>query len=315
VRPQIRYHRPSSLAGACDLLQELGGDASVLAGGTDLLVDLRRGAIRSGHLVSLGALQELGEIWVREDRLAIGALVTPAALEASEAVRSRRPELLDVAGVFGTPQVRNRATVGGNLCTAASCGDLAPLLLVLGARLGIQGPQDRRDLPLEAFFQDHRKTPLAAGEILVEVSVPVRASGDGGAYEAFGSRKANFITVAGVAAFLHLKDEVCLEARIALGAVSPTPILVPAARERLVGGPMDDASIRATARAARAAAAPISDVRGSSAHRAELVEVLCRRTLEKARTRALAGAVGDPPAEGEGNGGPEGGEGWGEGAP
>ena len=292
VHPQTRYHRPGSVGEACDLLRELGPDASVLAGGTDVLVDVKRGSSRPAHLVSLSALEELKRIVLTGEDLRIGALVTPAALEASGEVPSARPELLDAVRVFGTPQVRNRATVGGNLCTAASCGDLAPILMALGAGVGIQGPDGRRDLSLADFFQDHRKTRLREGEILVEIVVPVRAPGEGVAYDAFGLRAANFITVASVAAALHMRDGLCRGARVALGAVAPTPLLVPSAQERLLGSRLDEDRIREASLAAREAAAPVSDVRGSSRHRSELVEVLCRRVLEKARDRAVGKSDG-----------------------
>jgi carbon-monoxide dehydrogenase medium subunit len=294
---------------ACELLRQLGPEASVLAGGTDVLVDIKRGSNRPAHLVSLSGLEDLKRIVLEGDELRIGALVTPAALEASREIRSVRPELLDAVGVFGTPQVRHRATVGGNLCTAASCGDLAPLLMVLGAEVSIQGLDGRRVLSLEEFFQDHRKTRLGEDEILVEVKVPVRASGDGAGYEAFGLRAANFITVAGVAASLRIGEGVCRGARLALGAVAPTPLPVPAAQEWLLGRRLDGECIRGAARAARDAAAPISDIRGSSQHRSELVEVLCRRVLEKAWDRAVGTSDGlTAPGAGEGAGGGAGGD-------
>jgi carbon-monoxide dehydrogenase medium subunit len=238
------------------------------------------------HLVSLANLEELQDIASGSGELRIGALITPALLEASEHVRSARPELLDAVEVFGTPQVRHRATIGGNLCSAASCGDLAPLLVALGARAILAVPEKRREVPLEEFFSDHRRTVLEPGQILVEIVVPAKTSGEGAAYRAFGLRAANFITVAGVAAFLRLEDGLCKAARIALGAVAPTPLLVPGVEERLVGRPLDDATITAAALAAREAAAPISDVRGSAEHRRELVEALCVQALGTAVERA-----------------------------
>jgi len=265
---------------------ELGPEALVLAGGTDVLVDLRRGSKKPRHLVSLLELDELKGIAVEDGELRIGSLVTPARLEGSEMVRSSRPELLDVVGVFGSPQVRNRATVGGNLCTAASCGDVAPLLVVLGTRVVLAGPGGRRELPLEEFFSDHRTTRMEPGEILVEVVVRPRSSGEGAAYRTFGLRAENFITVAGVAAFLQLEEGMCTRARIALGAVAPTPLPVSAATERLVGGPIDEPAVRGAATAAREAATPISDLRGSDQHRRELVEALCERALYAALERA-----------------------------
>jgi CO/xanthine dehydrogenase FAD-binding subunit len=288
VDPSFEYHRPVSLSEACALLSKLGREALPLAGGTDVIVDLRRGLKRPRHLVSLSDLEELRQIVVEDGELRIGASITPAQLEASDLVASARPELLDAVGAFGTPQVRNRATIGGNLCSAASCGDLAPLLVALGARAVVAGPKRRRELPLEEFFGDHRRTALEPGEILVEVTVPAKSSGEGAAYRAFGLRAANYITVAGVATVVRLEKGVCRQARIALGAVAPTPSLVPSAVECLVGRPMDEASIRGAARAAREAAAPISDVRGSAEHRRELVEALCVRALRAAGERAGA---------------------------
>ena len=286
MNPPLEYHRPAALSEACDLLLKLGPEAQVLAGGTDVLVDLRRGSNRPHHLVSLSDLDELKGIASGDGELRIGALVTPAELEGSELVRSVRPELLDVVGVFGSPQVRNRATIGGNLCTAASCGDLAPLLMVLGSRIGLRGPTGHREIPLHDFFGDHRSSGLAAGEILVEVVVPATMRGEGAAYRTFGLRAENFITVAGVAAFIRLDEGVCREARIALGAVAPTPVLVPEAEARLVDEAIDETTIREAALAARAAAMPISDVRGSTDHRRELVEALCKRSLHASLRRA-----------------------------
>jgi len=286
VDPSFEYRRPASLSEACALLSKLGTEALPLAGGTDVIVDLRRGAKRPRHLVSLSGLEELQRIVVERGELRIGASITPARLEASEVVGSARPELLDAVGVFGTPQVRNRATIGGNLCSAASCGDLAPLLVALSARAVVAGLEKSRELPLEEFYGDHRETVLEPGEILVEVVVPTKSPGEGAAYQAFGLRAANYITVAGVAAYVRLEKGVCRQARITLGAVAPTPLLVPEAAEQLVGSPLDKAAIGEAARAARAAAAPISDVRGSAEHRRELVEAMCVRALHAAEGRA-----------------------------
>jgi carbon-monoxide dehydrogenase medium subunit len=283
----LEYHRPSSLSAACRLLRGFGEEGLPLAGGTDVLVDLRRGTKAPRHVVSLSDVHELKGIRIDDGKIRIGSLVTPFELEGSEAVAEARPELLDVVTAFGTPQVRYRATIGGNLCTAASCGDMAPLLMALCARVVLAGPEGRREISLESFFKHHRETGLRPGEILAEVILPVRAPGDGAAYKAFGRRAANFITVAGVAALVEMQDGACAKARIALGAVFPTPLLVQEAEVALVGSDLDDESIAEAAKAARAAAAPISDVRGSAEHRLELVEVLTGRALRAAKGRAL----------------------------
>lgn len=286
VNPRLEYHRPATVTEACRLLLDLGPEALPLAGGTDVVVDLRRGSKRPRHLVSLADLDDLSELAAVGDELHLGSMVTPDRMEGSALLRALRPELLDVVEVFGSPQIRRRATVGGNLCTAASCGDLAPLLMVLGARLEVEGEEGRREMPLSGLFSDHRSTRLSPGEILVKVILPVRRPGEGAAYRTFGLRAENFITVAGVAVSLQVEEGACSEARVALGAVAPTPVLVPEAEERLVGGTLEEVEIGEAARAARSAAAPITDLRASAEHRRELVEVLCTRALLAARERA-----------------------------
>jgi carbon-monoxide dehydrogenase medium subunit len=285
----VEYHRPGSVIEACRLLQDLHPDGLLLAGGTDVMVDLRRGTKTPSHLISLADLQELRGVRLEEETLTIGALVTPAQLEASAEVQAARPELLDAVGVFGTPQVRNRATVGGNLCTAASCADFAPLLLALSARIIIAAPEGNREVLGDEFFGNHRKTILAGGHVLAEILVPVRKPGEGAAYEAFGLRATNFISVASAAARLRFEGAVCSEASLALGAVAPTPVLVGGARDLLVGSRAEEEDLAAAAVAAAEASAPISDIRGSAVHRRELVEELSLRVLRKARGRAREG--------------------------
>jgi carbon-monoxide dehydrogenase medium subunit len=158
--------------------------------------------------------------------------------------------------------------------------------MALGARVVVEGLEERRVLSLEEFFGEHRKTVLEPGHILSEVMVSTGSPGEGAAYEAFGLRATNFITVAGVAAFLRVEEGLCTRARIALGAVAPTPLLTSTAQDALVGGPLDDKSMKKAASLARQAAAPISDIRGSADHRRELVEELCFKALEAARERA-----------------------------
>ncbi|MBT8398079.1 MAG: xanthine dehydrogenase family protein subunit M [Gemmatimonadetes bacterium] len=286
VGRSVEYHRPSSLAEACELLHQLGDAAIPLAGGTDVVVDLRRGTKAPKHLVSLADLSALRGISLSDGALTVGALVTPTQLETSQEVASTRPEFLDAVGVFGTPQVRNRATVGGNLCTAASCADLSPLLLVLNARVTVATPTGSREVPLEEFFGDHRSTVLEPGHLVSAVSVPSRAPGEGAAYEAFGLRAANSITVAGAAAYLRMEEGLCTGARVALGAVSPCPLLVPGVEEVLVGTEAGDPNLERAALAAADAAEPLSDIRGTAAHRRELVERLTVRAFQVARGRA-----------------------------
>lgn len=280
------YHRPASLEEACSLLAELGPEALALAGGTDIVPDIRRGAKRPQHLVSLRDLSELRGIRIEGEEIRIGALSTVAEIRAADPLEVVRPELLEAIEVFASPQIRSRATIGGNLCTAASCSDLVPLLMAVGSRVQVVGPDGERDISLEDFFEDVRVTALGPGEIVVDVVVPVRKSGEGACYETFGLRAAAFITVAGVAAAVKVDGETCRSARVVLSAVAPTPVLVPKAGEILIESSLEDAALAAAGRAAREAARPISDIRGSAEHRRELVEVLTVRALHIAGDRA-----------------------------
>ena len=250
------------------------------------MVDLRRGSSKPRHLVSLAGLNELRRILVDDGELRIGALVTPSQIEASADVLSTRPELMDAVAVFGTPQVRRRATLGGNLCTAASCGDLAPLLMALGTRVVVATPGGPSDISLLEFFGDHRKTVLEPGHLLAEVIIPARVPGEGAAYKAFGLRATNFITVAGAAAYLEVREGRCTNARMALGAVAPTPVLVQDAAKGLVGTELLDEDLASAGLEAGKEATPISDIRGSAEHRREVVVQLCVRALHAARERA-----------------------------
>ncbi|MHC5011136.1 MAG: FAD binding domain-containing protein [Planctomycetota bacterium] len=282
----LAYHRPASLDEARAMLQQFGRDALLLAGGTDVIPDLERGLKTARHVVSLRDLDALRGIRVVDGFVRIGALVTPTEIARSDVIASRRPELGDAVGVFGSPQVRNRATVGGNLCSAASCGDLPPLLIALDARVRLIGEDGEREVALETFFTGARQTQLGPGEILVDVLVPVRSPGEGACYEVFGRRGAAFISVAGVAAFVEVEDGVCRRARVVVGAVAETPLFVPAAGEALEGRSLEDAAIAAAAEIARDAARPITDVRGSSDYRREVLAVLATRALRTARERS-----------------------------
>lgn len=285
----LEYHRPASLEEACMLLQQLGAEAMPLAGGTDVIPDLGRGLKTARHVVSLRDLDELRGIRVESGVLRIGALATPAQIAAADEVSAWRPELLDAVRVFGTPQVRNRATLGGNLCSAASCGDLPPMLIALGAQARLLGPDGERAVALEEFFVGARETRLEPAEVLVDVVVPVRKPREGACYEVFGRRGAGFITVAGVAACVRLGEaDLCESARVVLGAVAETPLYVPEAGARLEGRTLDDDALAAAAECARVASRPICDVRGSAEHRADVLEVLATRALRAARERARA---------------------------
>ncbi|MHC4127727.1 MAG: FAD binding domain-containing protein [Planctomycetota bacterium] len=285
--PAVELHEPGTLAEAAALLDQYAPDARLLAGGTDVLVDLKTSRTTTGHLISLQGIDELRGIAETESGLEIGALTTIAELDRAPAVAQRYPIIRDATTRMAAPQVRNAATVGGNLAGAVPCADLPPVLLVCGASVVLWSPAGRRTVALGDLLVGPRQTCLRPDELLEKVLVPAPARGHGCAYARFALRDGNAIAVAAVAAGLLLEEDGTVrEARIALGAVSPTPKLVEAAAAALAGRALDDEAVAGAAEAAMAAAEPISDVRGSAEYRRRLVGTLTGRAVAAAAQRA-----------------------------
>jgi aerobic carbon-monoxide dehydrogenase medium subunit len=278
---------PNSLAECLPLLAARGGTAKLVAGGTDLLPQLKNGLLRPAWVIDLSGVAELRTLAPDDGRgFRIGAAVTARELELDARVRASYPALAESGAMVGSVQVRNLATVGGNLCNAAPSADMAPPLVALDAEAVIAGPGGRRRVPLGAFFLGVRKTVLAPDELLVELTVPAPGPRSGGCYQRHTPRRELDIAVVGVASQLTLANGVCAKARIALAAVAPTPVRATAAEEALVGQPVTPAQIERAATLAVESARPISDQRGSAEFRRHLVRVLTRRTLTTALARA-----------------------------
>jgi carbon-monoxide dehydrogenase medium subunit len=284
------YHRPATLKAATGLLARWDGRARLLAGGTDLLVRLRSGALAVDHVVDIKQIPETTRITFDARRgLTFGAAVACADLCADRDAARRYPALTEAAGLIGGAAIQSRATIGGNLCNAAPSADSAPALIVLDARCLIAGPAGRRWVAAADFCTAPGRTALAAGELLVAIRVPLPPPRSGAAYERFIPRGEMDIAVAGAAAWLALERGLIGDARISLAAVAPTPLAAVAAAAALAGKPAGDDAFTLAAAAAREAARPITDVRGSAEQRLHLVEVLVRRVLERAAERAAAG--------------------------
>jgi CO/xanthine dehydrogenase FAD-binding subunit len=278
---------PGSVDECVRLLTERGPEAKLVAGGTDLLPQLKNGLLKPACVVDLsgvGPLQSLQQL--DGGGLKIGAAVTARALERDPGVRTRYPALAESAALVGSVQIRNLATVGGNLCNAAPSADMAPPLVALDAEALIAGPRGTRRVPLVSFFTGVRSTVLAPDELLVELVVPSPGPRSGGHYLRHTPRRELDIAVVGVASQLTLRDGVCARARIALAAVAPTPVRATAAEQSLEGQPVTPERIERAAALAVDAARPISDQRGSADFRRHLVRVLTRRTLTRALERA-----------------------------
>jgi carbon-monoxide dehydrogenase medium subunit len=280
---------PDSVEECIRILSERGTGTKLVAGGTDLIPQLRNALLRPACVVDLSGVPELRRI---EDAdgggLRIGSAVTARALELDPRVRSRYPSLAESAALVGSIQVRNLATLGGNLCNAAPSADMAPPLLALDAAAVIAGPGGRRTVPVASFFRGVRQTALAPGELLVELVLQPPPPRSGGTYLRHTPRRELDIAVVGVASQLTLSNGTCARARIALAAVAPTPVRATAAEQALEGQAVTPALIERAADLARAAARPIDDQRGSAEFRRHLVGVLARRTLETALARAAA---------------------------
>ncbi len=262
-----------------------------MAGGSDLLVDLKQGKRRPEDVVSLARVPELRSIDLEEDRLSIGAAVTHARLAGSPLLDSHAPAICEAARTIATEQIRNTATVGGNLCTAASCSDTAPVLIALEAGLELVSRGKTRTLPLGEFFLFHKQTALRQEEVLARILVPLPAPGSGAAYRKFGLREAASVAVASVAARVRIEEGVCADARVVLGAVAPTPRIARRAAELLVGRSVGElgaggAILGEVGRAAMDESEPIDDLRGSAAYRRHLVRTLTERAVRGAIERA-----------------------------
>jgi carbon-monoxide dehydrogenase medium subunit len=269
------------------MLAERGPEAKLVAGGTDLLPQLKNGQLKPACVVDLSGVERLRSLEAADGGgLRIGAAVTARTLEQDGGVRARYPALAESGALVGSVQIRNLATVGGNLCNAAPSADMAPPLLALDAEAVIAGPRGTRRTPLAAFFTGVRRTVLAPDELLIELVVPAPGPRSGGHYLRHTPRRELDIAVVGVASQLTLTDGVCARARIALAAVAPTPVRATAAEQALEGQPVTAERIARAASLAAEAARPISDQRGSADFRRHLVRVLTRRTLTRALERA-----------------------------
>ena len=288
---RFSYVAPQSLDEAVSLLKERGDGVKLLAGGTDLLVQMKEAGLHPSTVISLHALPELRGIEFDEAQgLRIGASADMATIDSFPAVRERYTGLADGAGVVGSVQTRNMATLGGNVANAAPSADTVPPLIVLEAVVEVVGPGGARELLVGELASGAGKTVLAPGEIVVAVRVPTPPERTGSVYQRHTPRKSMDIAAVGVAIRLTLASDssTIREARIALGSVAATVIRAPQAEELLVGQePSEDAFARA-AELAQEAAKPISDVRGSAEFRRYLVGVMTKRCLAIAAERAQA---------------------------
>lgn len=281
------YFAPRRLGDAVSLLRRYGKKASLLAGGTDLMLRIERRAVSPRVVVDLKQIRGLNGILANGKGLRIGALTLMEEIASSRSIQRRCRILAESAGVVGSIQTRNRATLGGNLCNASPAADTPPALIALAARARIAGGRRAREVPIENFFAGPGKTCLRSSELLKEIFIPFPAQGSGGSFHRC-TRTAMDIAVVNCAVFLSLdsRREIIKDIRIALGAVAPTPLRVHEAEEALRGKRGAAQEIEEAGEIAGTRASPIDDVRSSARYRREMVRVLTRRAVSDALRQA-----------------------------
>ena len=281
MRPLIgfNYKRVKTLEEAWGAAVRYPGEARYLAGGTDLLVQLKKGTIRTPLLISLKGVRHLNGVTLTGDSVHIGPLTAVGDLIRSEALKSKNPLLLLAAVQMGSRQIRNMATVGGNLCNSSPAGDLSTALLCLDTEVKIEGPGGARMEKLVDFFKGPGRTSLQPSEILTGILVPSTDKDWHWSYQKLGARRAMEIGIVNVALGLNIERDMCREARIALGSVAPTPIRCRKAEKRMEGKRFSPELIEEVAEVTVRESDPIDDLRASGAYRREMVINLVRRGL------------------------------------
>jgi carbon-monoxide dehydrogenase medium subunit len=279
---------PENLDDCLRLLAHGDPETKLLAGGTDLLPQMKNSVVMPKRVIDLSGVARVKILECDAKGLRIGAAVPARQLEQDPRVRDGYAAVAESAALLGSVQVRNLATVGGNICNAAPSADMAPPLVALEAEAVIAGPKGERCLPLSDFFTGVRKTVVGPDELLVEIFVPAPGPHSGGCYIRHTPRRELDIAVVGVASQVTIADGVCAKARISLAAVAPTPVRATTAEAALEGKPLTPELIERAADLAAQAAKPISDQRGSADFRRHLVRILTRRTLTTALARAGA---------------------------
>ena len=285
----IDYEKPQTVSEAVGILSANGGQAQVLAGGTDILIQLRTNRKLPDILVDVKDIPELNELsYDSGSGLTLGAAVPCYKIYNDAAIAAAYPALVDAARIIGGIQIQGRASVGGNLCNAAPSGDTIPALIALNATCNMAGGNGNRQVAVEDFCTGPGRSVLQAGEILVSFSIPAPAAHSGARYIRFIPRNEMDIAVAGAGVSVNLSDDggTIQSARVSLASVAPTPLFVREAGEALAGQAVSDEAIRRASNLARDAAVPITDMRGTIEFRQHLCEVLTRRALNTAIERA-----------------------------
>jgi carbon-monoxide dehydrogenase medium subunit len=280
---QSKYFAPKSIKEAVSLLSEYTDKSKIIAGGTDLLTQMKSRVVLPDFLISIGGICDLDYINYDEvDGLRVGALTAIASIESSSIIQSKFGILAQAASMLGTPVIRSRATIGGNLCNAAPSADIAPALMVLGARVKIAGVDGEEVIPIEGFFTGPGQTIVKHDQVLTEIQIPNLPLQSGGTYLKQTRRQGADLAVVGVAALVTMEGAILKDVKIALGAVAPTPIHAKKAEEILKGKKLDGKLLEESSQSASGESSPIDDTRSSADYRKRLVATLVKRAVRQA---------------------------------
>lgn len=282
----IRIHSPQTVGEALKLLVDLK-NVRILAGGTDILVDLKQELTEASDLISLKNIQELKGIEKKGKIIRIGAFSTPLEIHSNSLIRQHFPALAEAARSMASAQIRSLATIGGNIASAVPSADLPPSLIAADATAELRCVKSAREIPLLEFFTGPRETVCRKEELLVSIRIPLPPPNTGISYKKFTLREANALAVASAASRLTLKNKRMEKVTVVLGAVAPTPVLAQKTAGFLQGKTPTQEIFGEAAALAVEESKPISDIRGSAWFRKELIEVLTRRSLTEALERAL----------------------------
>jgi carbon-monoxide dehydrogenase medium subunit len=284
---EIKYSAPPTIDEAVAAMLAAKGTGRVLAGGTDLLVQMKSGVAKPGVIVDVKKIAEMTSI---EDKgggsFRIGAAVSGARIGENAALKKAWPGVVEAINLIGSKQIQGRASPGGNLCNASPAADSVPALIAAGAMVTVQGPKGRREVAVEKIQIAPGRTSLEPGELVVSFTLPARPAGSSDAYLRLIPRTEMDIAVVGCGVNLSIKDGTVTAARVGLGAVAPTVMLVDAAAKALVGSKLDADALEAAAAACRAACKPIDDKRGTIQYRTKIAGVLLKRAAAIAAQRA-----------------------------
>jgi CO/xanthine dehydrogenase FAD-binding subunit len=283
--PKFDYVAAHSIEEACNLAVELGDKCIIMAGGTDLIVLMKDRLLKPDYILDIKGIPGMGQLeYVPGEGLKIGALTKLRTIETSKIVRDKFRAVADAAHFVASTQVRARGTMAGNICNASPCADTAPILLALNASIKTfrSFPDNGRTILVGEFFKDVKKTALTPGEIVTQIDIPELGAGEYAAYIKHSIRKAMDIGIVGVAAWLKMNENKCIDCRIALGGVATTPIRATKAERMLIGQKLTDELLSQAGVVASEACAPISDVRASAEYRRDMIRVFTKRSIKKA---------------------------------